>query len=299
MEAKTVLNERKMSNYIDQGLKDTYGHGQCASLAMAVLEHLKLPCVVFYKTDPSDDSAIHVANAVDGGFLDIYGIVTHADLEKRYGCELRAVYDLKGEDTSIQFEVCMGQWTDDENDPYGAKRAWKDCGAEMRRNVQGPSGEFVRDGKVREREYQVEVCYGELGSGENYPLGTWKGMAVNHDDAERKALDKLWDSRLDSASCSPRVHVSCTAYESTVEDVENVLRSNSLAVGNTNGKSFEAMANELHGNLDFDLIEQAALAGDDLDEQTDYANDEIARQLREMGILEPLKQAQDSPSPGM
>ena len=150
MEAKTVLNERKMSNYIDQGLKDTYGHGQCASLAMAVLEHLKLPCVVFYKTDPSDDSAIHVANAVDGGFLDIYGIVTHADLEKRYGCELRAVYDLKGEDTSIQFEVCMGQWTDDENDPYGAKRAWKDCGAEMRRNVQGPSGEFVRDGKVGE-----------------------------------------------------------------------------------------------------------------------------------------------------
>lgn len=137
-----------MSKYIDQGLKDTYGHGQCASLAMAVLEHLKLPCVVFYKTDPSDDSAIHVANAVDGGFLDIYGIVTHADLEKRYGCELRAVYDPKGEDTSIQFEVSMGQWTDDENDPYGARRAWKDCGAEMRRNLQGPSGDFVSDGKV-------------------------------------------------------------------------------------------------------------------------------------------------------
>lgn len=90
-----------------------------------------------------------------------------------------------------------------------------------------------------------------------------------------------------------------TAYEVTVEDVENVLRSNSLAVANTDGKSFEAMANELHGNLDFDLIEQAALAGDDLDEQTDYANDEIARQLREMGVLEPLKQACDSPSPGM
>ena len=90
-----------------------------------------------------------------------------------------------------------------------------------------------------------------------------------------------------------------TAYEATVEDVENVLRSNSLAVGSTNGKSFEAMANELHGNLDFDLIEQAALAGDDLDEQTGYANDEIARQLRETGVLEPLKQAHDSPSPGM
>ena len=104
---------------------------------------------------------------------------------------------------------------------------------------------------------------------------------------------------LKGAEPIPSMASGNTAYEATVEDVENVLRSNSLAVGNTNGKSFEAMANELHGNLDFDLIEQAALAGDDLDEQTGYANDEIARQLREMGVLEPLKQAHDSPSPGM
>lgn len=81
------------------------------------------------------------------------------------------------------------------------------------------------------------------------------------------------------------------AYQATEEDVENVLRSNSLSVANTNGKSFESIANEVFGNLDFDLIEQAALFGDDLDEQTDYANDEIARQLREMEILEPLKEA--------
>ena len=78
------------------------------------------------------------------------------------------------------------------------------------------------------------------------------------------------------------------AYQATEEDVENVLCSNSLAVANTNGKSFESIANEVFGDLDFDLIEQAALAGDDLDEQTDYANYEIAR--REMGILEPLKE---------
>ena len=78
------------------------------------------------------------------------------------------------------------------------------------------------------------------------------------------------------------------AYEATVEDVETVLRSNVLADAKTNGMSFESMAEELHGDLDFDLIVQAALAGDDLDEQTDYANDEIARQLREMGVLEPL-----------
>lgn len=80
------------------------------------------------------------------------------------------------------------------------------------------------------------------------------------------------------------------AYQATEEDVENVLRSNSLAVANTMGKSFESIANEVFGNLDFDLLEQAALCGDDLNEQTDYANDEIARQLREMGILEPLKE---------
>ncbi len=43
----------------------------------------------------------------------------------------------------------------------------------------------------------------------------------------------------------------------------------------------------------------APQTGRDLDEQTDYANDEIARQLREMGVLEPLKPAYDSPSPGM
>ena len=97
----------------------------------------------------------------------------------------------------------------------------------------------------------------------------------------------------------PSVGGGHAAYEVTPEDVENVLRSNSLAVANTNGKSFESMAEELHGDLDFGLIEQAALAGDDLDEQTDYANDEIARQLREKGVLEPLKQADDSPSPGM
>ena len=85
--------------------------------------------------------------------------------------------------------------------------------------------------------------------------------------------------------------MSNLAYQATEDDVESVLRSNSLHVANTNGKSFEAIAQEVFGSLDFDLIEQAALFGDSLDEQTDFANDEIARQLRESGILEPLKDA--------
>jgi hypothetical protein len=80
--------------------------------------------------------------------------------------------------------------------------------------------------------------------------------------------------------------MSSFAYQATEEDVQNVLSSNVLDVANTMGKSFESIASEVFGDLDFELIEQAALYGDDLDEQTDYANDEITRQLRDMGILE-------------
>lgn len=75
------------------------------------------------------------------------------------------------------------------------------------------------------------------------------------------------------------------AYQPTEDDVADVLSSNALVAKTTNGKSFESIAKEVFGKLDFDLIEESALYGDDLDEQTDYANDEIARQLREMGIL--------------
>jgi hypothetical protein len=80
-----------------------------------------------------------------------------------------------------------------------------------------------------------------------------------------------------------------SAYEVTEEDVANVLHSNNLAVANSNGVSFECMATAVFGELNLDLIEEAALFGDTLDEQTDFGNDEIARQLREMGVLEPLK----------
>ena len=80
-----------------------------------------------------------------------------------------------------------------------------------------------------------------------------------------------------------------SAYEATEEDVANVLSSNAMAVANTNGKSFESMAAEFFPLLDFARIEDAALQGDELDQQTDYANDEITRQLRVMGVLEPLK----------
>lgn len=80
------------------------------------------------------------------------------------------------------------------------------------------------------------------------------------------------------------------AYQVTQEDVENVLASNELLVNTPNVTSIASIAKQVMPSLDFDLIEQAALYGDDLDQQTDYANDEIARQLREQGILAPLEE---------
>lgn len=84
--------------------------------------------------------------------------------------------------------------------------------------------------------------------------------------------------------------IPSSAYQVTEDDLEDVLRSNALADPYRQGtKSIRLIAQEVFGKLDFDAIEQAALFGDTLDEQTDYANDDIARQLRVMGVLEPLQ----------
>lgn len=77
------------------------------------------------------------------------------------------------------------------------------------------------------------------------------------------------------------------AFEVTEDDVANVLSSNQLGTPLQPGQTIESLAEEHFPNLDFELIEEAALMGDDLDEKTDYANDEIARQLRDSGILAP------------
>lgn len=80
------------------------------------------------------------------------------------------------------------------------------------------------------------------------------------------------------------------AYQVTLEDVENVLSSNTLSPTSTASiRSIEAIATVAMPMLNFELIEQSALYGVDLDEQTDFANDEIARQLRELDILAPLE----------
>lgn len=80
--------------------------------------------------------------------------------------------------------------------------------------------------------------------------------------------------------------MSNTAFQITEDDVSNVLSSNSLDVANSDGKSFDEMATELMPLLNLDDIEGAALYGDTLEEQTDYAHDEITLQLRNLGVLE-------------
>ena len=111
--------------------------------------------------------------------------------------------------------------------------------------------------------------------------GTYSGNAIHFTKFDEIGIDMMqFDGPPDGSSDS---------YTATEEDVENVLRSNALFVANTKGKTFESIANEVFADLDFDLIDQAALGGDSVDEKTDLANDEIARQLRQMGILEPLQ----------
>lgn len=49
------------------------------------------------------------------------------------------------------------------------------------------------------KRYRVQV-FACASDGERISLGIWEGEAIDADDARRKALDTLWDSRLDSAS---------------------------------------------------------------------------------------------------
>lgn len=77
------------------------------------------------------------------------------------------------------------------------------------------------------------------------------------------------------------------AFQVTEDDIENVLRNCSLRVADTQGKSFETMAEELIGEIDCARVEKVALmSGCDLDEQTQGAYGEIKKILVELGVLE-------------
>ncbi len=76
------------------------------------------------------------------------------------------------------------------------------------------------------------------------------------------------------------------AFQITSEDVENVLGQNTLVSALPDGGSLESLAEKLFDELNFFEIEKAVLYGDELEQQTTYAYEEIARQLRERGVLE-------------
>lgn len=65
------------------------------------------------------------------------------------------------------------------------------------------------------------------------------------------------------------------AWETTLDDVELVLTQRF-------GGSFIESVGQIHNDLDHNKIEKAALHGDDMDEQTNYAYKEIESQIREM-----------------
>lgn len=78
-----------------------------------------------------------------------------------------------------------------------------------------------------------------------------------------------------------------TAFQISEEDIENVLRDYSLRVTNAQGQSFETMASELINEIDHARVEKAALdGGDDIDDQTQAAYNEIHKNLVEQGVIE-------------
>lgn len=78
-----------------------------------------------------------------------------------------------------------------------------------------------------------------------------------------------------------------SAYEVTAKDIQDVLEAYSLRVSDTQGKSFETMANELEGEIDLEEVAKVALAtpGNKI-AQSQAAFNEIHRILVEMGVIE-------------
>jgi len=64
------------------------------------------------------------------------------------------------------------------------------------------------------------------------------------------------------------------AFEITVDDVAAVMGR--MGCGSTE------RADELHAILDMDTVVNAALWADDMDDQTEYAYDEIEKQLKKL-----------------
>ena len=68
------------------------------------------------------------------------------------------------------------------------------------------------------------------------------------------------------------------AWETTEDDVANVCRAHGLT--NVNAQEF------CDEQLDHDRVEDAALRGNDMETQTNYAYQSIEEQLKEAGLLD-------------
>jgi hypothetical protein len=80
------------------------------------------------------------------------------------------------------------------------------------------------------------------------------------------------------------------AFGISEEDVANVLRKNSARLTNVAGQSLDEMAGALLADIDGAAVERAALKGGvELEEQTEAAYEEIARQLVRQGVLEQMR----------
>ena len=64
------------------------------------------------------------------------------------------------------------------------------------------------------------------------------------------------------------------AWETTAEDVRNALRQMGMPCD-------QKSAENVHRSLDMGAVERAALHGDGMDQQTEYACQEIRRQIKE------------------
>ena len=70
------------------------------------------------------------------------------------------------------------------------------------------------------------------------------------------------------------------AWEVSSEDIVNVMTDHGVQI-----ELDDPRLENIISSLDHNKIEQAALFGDDIDEQTEFANENIKEQLLENGII--------------
>ncbi len=73
------------------------------------------------------------------------------------------------------------------------------------------------------------------------------------------------------------------AWETIVKDVERILAKNTVLT--TNITSISTLARKMHVQLDMSAIEKAALYGDNMDDQIEYADECIEEQLLALGVI--------------